>query len=128
MHSIIVRSFLFSWVELEKDWQEKLNKMQTDIKITCCEAHSVKDIQGYCNDCGKPFCKECVLEHIGHKMMKIKDFCEEKKISIYKLAAQLEEKRKRMIEITTKLLVCQFKREQSNFKDEQSRFKREHSK
>ena len=83
--------------------------MQTDIKVTCCEAHSVKDIQGYCNDCGKPFCKECVLEHIGHKMMRIEDFCEERKngvldqITTPELTVQLEEKRKEMIEKGCKL-------------------------
>ena len=63
----------------------------------------MKDIQGYCNDCGKLFCKECMVDHTGHTTVKIEDYCERKKISEYELTAQLEEERKRMVEITTKL-------------------------
>ena len=53
--------------------------MQTDIKIRCCRARQVKDIIGFCDTCKKVFCKECMVNHIGHKMMKIEDYCEEKK-------------------------------------------------
>ena len=80
-----------------------LIEMRTGIKVECHKAQPVKSIVGFCDTCKKVFCKVCMVDHIGHTTMKIKDFCEEKKVSIYELAARLEEERKRKIEITTKL-------------------------
>ena len=64
----------------------------------------VEDIVGYCYTCKSPFCKDCVLDHIGHETEKIKDFYEKNNISVHELVIQVEEKRKkRMIEIANML-------------------------
>ena len=44
-----------------------------------------------------------MVDHIGHAIVKIKDYCEEKRISVYELATQLEEKRRELIGREVKL-------------------------
>lgn len=71
--------------------------------IIHCKVHQEQEIIGFCNDCKTLFCKECVRDHIEHKMQKLESFCEEKKksvlkqISVKELSTQLEEKRNKMI-------------------------------
>ena len=77
--------------------------MQSDINIKCCKECPVEDIVGFCDTCKKVFCKECMVDHIGHTIVKIKDYCEEKKTSVYELATQLEEKRRELIGREVKL-------------------------
>ena len=77
--------------------------MQTDIKIRYCKTHPKKEINGFCERCKEFFCKECAVDHIGHEIVEVENYCKDRKISIYELAAQLEEKKKKMIEIATKL-------------------------
>ena len=70
-----------------------------DVKIRYCETHPGKEIIGFCEKCNAFFCKKCVMGHIWHKMIKLEDFCEEKKksvldkISIDDLIVQLEGRR-----------------------------------
>lgn len=69
----------------------------------------MKDVRGYCNTCKKLFCKECMEEHIGHMIMKLEDFCQEKKKSLLSqapvlaLSTQLETMRNLMIKTRRKL-------------------------
>ena len=78
--------------------------MDTNIKIRCCRDCPVEEIGGYCSTCKRFLCKECVFDHIEHKIMKIENYCKENKVSVYGIAIQLEERRKkRMIEIRNML-------------------------
>ena len=56
--------------------------MQTDVIIRCCKERLVKDIKGYCNDCEGFFCRKCEDEHIEHNIVKLKEFCKERKREI----------------------------------------------
>ena len=83
--------------------------MQTGFKIECHRAQSIKNILGFCDTCKVSFCKECIVDHIGHKTVKIMNYCEERKKSVLdqittpELTVQLEEKRKEMTEKRNKL-------------------------
>ena len=73
--------------------------MQASIGVRCCKTRQVKDIKGFCDTCKEPFCKRCFENHIGHTIVKLKDFYEERKkdvldqISTEELSIQLERKR-----------------------------------
>ena len=88
---------------------EKIVETQSEIRVECCRKCPVKDIKGYCEDCKEPFCKECFEKHIGHKMVNLKDFCEEKEkavldqISVRGISVQLEYKRKEIMSKGNKL-------------------------
>ena len=101
----------FGLKELSLEKLDNINpaRMQTDVNIRCCIECPVKDIKGYCNECKEFFCKECVMNHIGHKIVNINDFCEERKkniidqVSTLELSIQLERRRDEMNEMREKL-------------------------
>ena len=83
--------------------------MQTDIKIRCCKTHPKKEINGFCEECKEFFCRECMEDHIGHTMTKLKDFCEKRRkdvlgqITTSDLSTQLKAKGEEMIKTREKL-------------------------
>ena len=77
--------------------------MQTNITIKCCRECPVEEIGGYCYTCKRFLCKECVLDHIWHEIVKIRDFCRERKVSVHGLATKVEKQSKKRIEIANML-------------------------
>ena len=103
------KSFLSSLLGSVKILPTKKVENQNPAKIELtpamlyCKTHSLRKIKGYCNDCKKFFCKECMEEHIEHNAEKLKNFCEKRKndilnqVTTWDLAVQLEERRGAMI-------------------------------
>lgn len=75
---------------------------QTGARVVCCRECPVGDVRGYCGDCRRPFCRECMEDHIGHGAERLGDFCERRRrdilsqVSLWELAVQLEGRRAEM--------------------------------
>lgn len=89
--------------------QDPIIEIPNENKIGYCKLHPTKKINGFCNDCNAPFCKNCMEDHIDHKIVSLRKFGEESKksvlnqISIEGLSTQLEKKRSEVVREMEKL-------------------------